>query len=200
VTGIPARPARPARPAQATLRASQRTSRTARAAPTLYLVRHAKAESREGWEAADSERPLTRRGHEQARVIAGHLVDLVGRRPARVLSSPATRCRDTVVPLAAASGLDVVEARWLSEGSEPEHAFDQLRKLTAHLDPPSGVGGPVVACTHGDVIWGILERLARLSVDLGPNPDAPKGGVWIIKNAAGDAVDVTLYRPDVVRA
>ncbi len=172
----------------------------ARVMPTLYLVRHGKAEGRERWDAPDSERPLTRRGHEQARVIAGHLVDLAGRRPTRVLSSSTTRCRDTVAPLAAATGLDVVEADWLYEGSEPGYAFDELRKLTARLDPPSGVGGPVVACTHGDVIWGILERLARLGVDLGSNADAaPKGGVWIIKSAAGKVVDATLYRPDVVR-
>jgi len=188
------REAQPASPARQRAKASERTT------PTLYLVRHGKAENRERWADPDLERPLTRRGHEQARVIASHLVDLVGRRPVRVLSSPAARCRDTVVPLAKLSGLDVVEAGWLVEGSEPGHAFEQLFRLTARLDPPSGVGGPVVACTHGDVIWGILDRLARLGVDLGPNADAaPKGGVWIIKSAAGKVVDATLYRPDVVR-
>ncbi|HXY45247.1 MAG TPA: phosphoglycerate mutase family protein [Acidimicrobiales bacterium] len=166
-----------------------------RVTPTLYLVRHGRAESRERWQEPDSLRPLTRRGLEQARIIAGHLLELVDRRPSRVLSSPAVRCCQTVEPLASASQLEVVQADWLAEGSEPDYAYDKLRKLAARLDPPSGLGGPVAACTHGDVIWGILERLRRHGVDLGPQPDAPKGGVWIIALSArlGSA---SLYLPD----
>jgi broad specificity phosphatase PhoE len=177
-----------------------RTRQPARTVPTLFLLRHGKAEARERWERPDFERPLTKRGYEQSRVIAGHLVDLVGRKPSRVLSSPAVRCRETVTDLAAACGLEVVEASWLSEGEDPLHAFDQLRKLVGRLDPPSGLGGPVAACTHGDVIWGVLERIARLGVDLGPRPDVPKGGVWVIGTNARSVVTATLYRPDAVRA
>ncbi|MGA2211417.1 MAG: phosphoglycerate mutase family protein [Acidimicrobiales bacterium] len=170
-----------------------------RVIPTLYLVRHGKAENRERWQPPDSERPLTKRGIEQARVIASHLGDFGGRRPSRVLSSPAVRCRQTVEPLAEASKLEVVQAEWLDEGSDADHAFDQLRKLAARLDPPSGVGGPIAACTHGDVIWGILERLHRLGVDLGTRPDAPKGGVWIIGTTATTITGATFYQPDEAR-
>ena len=164
--------------------------------PTIYLVRHAKAENRERWEHPDSERPLTKRGLEQSRIIASHLADLDKLSPRRVLSSPAVRCRQTVEPLAAACKLEVVEASWLHEGSDPDGAFDQLRKLAARLDPASGLGGPVVACTHGDVVWGIRERLHRLGVDLGPQPDAPKGGVWIIGATPATASTATFYQPD----
>jgi len=166
--------------------------------PTLYLVRHARAENRERWHGPDTERPLTRRGLEQARVIAGHLGDLgdLGeRRMSRVLSSPAVRCRQTVEPLAAADGLEVVETRWLDEGSEPGYALEQLRKLAMRLDPPSGVGGPVAACTHGDVIWGILEQLHHLGVDLGPQPEAPKGGVWIFGLGPDGVSSASFYQP-----
>jgi 8-oxo-(d)GTP phosphatase len=167
-----------------------------RTIPTLYLVRHGKAENRERWDAPDSERPLVKRGIEQSRLIAGHLVDLVGRAPSRVLSSPAVRCQQTVEPLATASALAVVETQWLNEGSDGQYAFEQLRKLAVRLDPPSGVGGPVAACSHGDVIWEILERLVRLGVDLGRQPDAPKGGVWIIGTTATTVVHASLYEPD----
>ncbi len=177
-------------------RSDRSTSPTKRITPTLYLVRHGKAENRERWQEPDSLRPLTRRGLDQARLIAGHLVDLVNRQPARVLSSPAIRCRQTVEPLAAASKLEVVQAEWLDEGSEPGFAFGQLRKLAARLDPPSGVGGPVVACTHGDVMWGILEQLHRLGIDLGAKPDAPKGGVWIIGTTATTPSTASFYQPD----
>jgi 8-oxo-(d)GTP phosphatase len=155
--------------------------------------------NRERWDGPDSERPLTKRGLEQSRVIAGHLADLVGRRPSRVLSSPALRCRQTVEPLAAAGKLDVVEAEWLNEGSDGDDALEQLRKLVLRLDPPSGLGGPVAACSHGDVIWTILERLARLGVDLGTGPEAPKGSVWIISMTATTVLDAHLYEPDVER-
>jgi 8-oxo-dGTP diphosphatase len=170
-----------------------------RTIPTLYLVRHGKAENRERWDSPDSERPLTKRGLEQSRVIAGHLVDLAARPPSRVLSSPAVRCRQTIEPLAAASKLAVVEAEWLNEGSDGGHALEQLRKLTVRLDPPSGVGGPVAACSHGDVIWDILESLARLGVDLGRQPDAPKGGVWVIGTTATSVLQASLYEPDTGR-
>ena len=173
--------------------------REARTTPTLYLVRHGKARNRERWDTADSERPLTKRGVEQSRVIAKHLVDLGGREPSRVLSSPAVRCRQTVGPLASACKLDVVETEWLDEGSDGDYAFEQLRKLTVRLAPSSGAGGPVAACTHGDVIWTILERLARLGVDLGRGAGAPKGGVWIIGTTASTVLHASLFEPAIER-
>ncbi|MGO8875525.1 MAG: SixA phosphatase family protein [Acidimicrobiales bacterium] len=174
-------------------------ARRRRTTPTVYLVRHAKAENRDRWEAPDSERPLTTRGLEQSRVIASHLADLGGRQPSRVLSSPARRCHQTVEPLAAASKLEVVQAEWLDEGSDSEYAFEQLRKLAARFDPPSGLGGPVAACTHGDVIWGVLDSLHRLGVDLGPRPEAPKGGVWIIAATGPKLSTAAFYQPDEAR-
>lgn len=170
-----------------------------RITPTLFLVRHAVAENRGGWQAPDEERPLNRRGFEQSRVIASRLAHFDGRRPSRVLSSPAVRCRQTVEPLAAACGLEVVQADWLNEGSQPELAFEKLRKLAARLDPPSGLGGPVVACSHRDVIWGVLEHLHQLGVDLGPQPEAPKGGVWIIAASPASVRAATFYLPDETR-
>ena len=172
----------------------------ARTTPTLYLVRHGKAMNRTRWDAPDSARPLTKRGIEQSRLIAGHLLGLVSRPPSRVLSSPAVRCRQTVEPLAAAAKLDVLETDWLNEGSDGDDAFEQLRKLTVRLDPSSGKGGPVVACSHGDVIWTILARLARLGVELGPGADAPKGGVWIIGTTASRVLGASLFEPDVQRS
>jgi broad specificity phosphatase PhoE len=172
---------------------------TAGIVPSLYLLRHAKAKNRERWDAPDGERPLTTRGFEQAGVIAGHLLDLVGRTPSAALSSPAVRCLQTIQPLAAASKICVVETEWLNEGSNGDDAFEQLHGLTLRHDPPSGAGGPVAACSHGDVIWTILDRLGRLGVDLGPSPDAPKGGVWIIGVTETGVAHARLYVPDPER-
>ncbi len=148
--------------------------------PTIYLVRHAKAVSRERWSEDDVERPLTPRGQTQAVLLAKELGSLDGRTPSRVVSSPAVRCRETVADLAAAIGLRLTKADWLMEGSDPVNALERLRKLSRRYDPSSGSGGPVTACSHGDVIWGVLDCLARAGVSLGRRPDVPKGGVWLL--------------------
>jgi 8-oxo-dGTP diphosphatase len=155
------------------------------------LVRHAKAGSRYRFEGPDSERPLTEKGLAQARRLAAILSGMP--RPVRrAVSSPAARCRQTIEPLAAASGVAVDDVDWLSEGAEPLPAFDELRRMAYESDAADGSGGPVAACSHGDVIWGVLDRLARDGVDLGEQPDAPKGGVWVISFASEEE------RPDAV--
>jgi 8-oxo-(d)GTP phosphatase len=168
-------------------------------APTILLMRHAKAANRYRWEGPDDERPLTRRGLDQARLIAGHVSDHGGRQPSRMLSSPSLRCRQTLEPLAPAASLEIVEVEWLQEGSEAGHALDQLSRLARRLDPSSGTGGPVVACTHGDVIWGVLDRLARRGVDLGDRPDAPKASTWVIETASRGWASARFFMPEDLR-
>jgi 2,3-bisphosphoglycerate-dependent phosphoglycerate mutase len=67
----------------------------------VYLVRHAEA----GW-SPDEMRPLTAEGREQARAVADALVPLG---PDAIYSSPYTRARQTVEPLAARIGLPIHE-------------------------------------------------------------------------------------------
>lgn len=168
----------------------------ARHRPTLCLVRHAKAGSRDRWDGDDRDRPLTARGQKQAQLLAEYMIGHVGR-PARILSSPAARCRETLAPLAEQCSLDIVETDWLDEGSQPEEAFDRLRTLTLRLDSPSGAGGPVAAGTHGDVVWGILDLLGRMGVDLGKAADAPKGGLWILGFRSKKPPSASLFIPEV---
>ena len=63
---------------------------------TIYLVRHAKAGERNVWEGDDRLRPLSGRGHLQARGLLDVLEDA---QFDRLLSSPYVRCMETVVPL-----------------------------------------------------------------------------------------------------
>ena len=83
---------------------------------TSYLVRHAKAGSRERWTAPDRDRPLTDAGKDP-----GHRAGraLLGPARSRVLSSPYLRCVETVAPLAEALGLSVEEDDRLAEGADP---------------------------------------------------------------------------------
>jgi 8-oxo-(d)GTP phosphatase len=104
---------------------------------SLLLVRHAWAGHSDQWDGDDELRPLDERGTQQARALVSLLEPF---EVERILSSPATRCVDTVVPLAASRGLDV-EVR------------DELRDMRQGLDGPGLVrslaGAPVVVCGHG---------------------------------------------------
>ena len=71
---------------------------------TFYVVRHAKAGSRERWNGDDRKRPLTKKGIKQAQ----DLVDVLAPYPvASIFSSPYLRCVQSVQPLAKALRLKV---------------------------------------------------------------------------------------------
>lgn len=132
----------------------------------LYLVRHAKAGSRTS-DSRDIYRPLSPAGRERA----VELVTLLGKVDvAAILSSPATRCVQTVEPLAAHLGLEVEEHPDLWEGSMTTHVL-------ALLEQPRG--GAVVACSHGDVIPETIEAIAAQGAEI-RGRRCEKGSVWVL--------------------
>jgi len=134
----------------------------------LYLIRHAKAESRAGWWHEDVLRPLSPAGHGEA---MGLVERLDGVPVARVISSPALRCRQTVEPLAARFGLVVeIESR-LGEGSSMSDALALIASLG---------GRPVVLCSHGDLIPGLVSKLAPGALEL-EGGAVPKGATWVFQ-------------------
>ena len=107
----------------------------------VYLVRHASAGHRASWDGEDRLRPLDERGARQADGI----VELLARREfKRIVSSPAVRCVDTVVPLAHARGLAVEHSEALAEGAGAEAALALFR----------GASVPLVACAG--ILVGML--------------------------------------------
>jgi 8-oxo-(d)GTP phosphatase len=110
----------------------------------VYLVRHARAGHRPSWEGDDRLRPLDERGRRQAEALVGQLA---GRDLVRIVSSPAVRCVDTVIPLAEARGLAVELADALFEGAGSRAALELL----------GGGGEPAVACVHGDLVEELLD-------------------------------------------
>jgi hypothetical protein len=80
--------------------------------PRVLLVRHGSAGEREDWDGPDDERPLDRRGREQAARLAA-VLPLFG--PTRLLTAPPVRCRQTLAPLAAALGQPVGEVPELGD-------------------------------------------------------------------------------------
>lgn len=134
---------------------------------TLYVVRHAHAGKRGAWTGDDRLRPLSNRGQVQSKAIAAVLGS---RAPQRVLSSPATRCVQTVEPVAEELALAVAEDDRLFEGASTAEIRTLLEEVT---------DDDAVLCSHGDVIPVLLDLL----VDAGMRPERnlvwQKASVWI---------------------
>lgn len=133
----------------------------------LYLIRHAHAGNRLVG-GRDLYRPLSEQGRKQALAIADLLA---GAGVERVLASPASRCVQTVEPLAARLGLDVIEQPDLWEGSPTAHVLALLDQHRNHA--------AVVACSHGDVIPETIEALGRGGTTV-TGRGCAKGSVWLL--------------------
>jgi 8-oxo-dGTP diphosphatase len=122
---------------------------------TLLLIRHASAGDRDDWVGDDLPRPLDARGRGQA----SRLAELLGEYEiARVLSSPAVRCVQTVEPLARSRGLDIEVREELSEEQQGEAGAELVRSL---------VGEQIALCVHGglsDTIAGVSQKKGEVLV------------------------------------
>ena len=129
-------------------------------------MRHADAGERSEWTGPDRDRPLSSRGRDQSELLAAALA----RNPVeRLVSSGYLRCVETFVPLGARLGLLTETASWLEEGADPAKALAALL-----------VGGSVAACSHGDVVSGILFELSERGIALGSTPRMQKGSTWVL--------------------
>jgi len=140
----------------------------------IILVRHADAGDRTVYERPDYLRPLTDKGEQQALEIA----EILGTYdPKRIVSSRATRCLSTVAPLAERLLLEVEEIDELFEGSDPRESWSELLDIVAEGN------GTLVACSHGDVIPGIIELLSDGSAPHSKYPKIKKGSMVVLSLA-----------------
>lgn len=145
----------------------------------LYLVRHAKAGSRQNWSGDDTERPLSLKGWNQANALKKAFD---GVPVPRVLSSPYLRCVQTVEPLAEAHGLTIERVQGLAE-AEP---FEPVLALLASLPDHS------VLCSHGDIVPDVIDALVRRGATITGDPDWRKGARWELER---DGDRIVTARP-----
>lgn len=146
----------------------------------IYLVRHARAESRSGWTDGDSTRPLTEAGHRQARAIAdgwshGH--------PVAVRSSPRLRCVQTVEPLAERFGLQVEIEPLLEEDTPFELVLPVLEAAPEET----------VWSSHGDVIPAVMDALLRRGLVLTGSAGALKKGAMFVLHRGNGSFTTAEY-------
>jgi 8-oxo-dGTP diphosphatase len=158
-------------------------------APSLLLVRHARAGSRREWDGPDEERPLDGQGRRQAGQLAA-VLPLFG--PLELHSAERVRCRQTLEPLAARTGLAL---HALPELGEEEFSADPAAGMAAIerlLDPPDTPGVRVV-CSQGGAIPSVVAALGVRFGGTRVHPPAAKGSVWALGGRPG-ALLADYYR------
>jgi 8-oxo-dGTP diphosphatase len=152
---------------------------------TLYLVRHAHAGTRGRHEGPDIDRPLSDKGHKQAKAIA---IDLRDAAIDRVLSSRAVRCQETVEPLARKRGLDVEVHPALTEGTSAPATTSLLWQLAAD-------GIDAVLSSHGDVIPAALAALHIDGVAVDDPWALPKATYYVLEVDRGVITEARFVDP-----
>jgi 8-oxo-dGTP diphosphatase len=149
---------------------------------TFYVVRHAKAGSRERWTGDDRKRPLTKKGIKQAQ----DLVDVLAPYPvASIFSSPYLRCVQSVQPLAKALRLKVEQSVSLAEG----HGLAGLHEFLDDGDLDNAA-----LCTHGDIVWELVEDLVKRKMLRAGEGGFEKGSTWIL-HVDGTKIAKARYLP-----
>jgi 8-oxo-dGTP diphosphatase len=150
---------------------------------TVYLLRHAKAGDRESWRDDDRLRPLSGRGHLQARMLLPLLEEATFD---RILSSPYVRCMETVVPIAGDRGMAVEPVAELTEAAPLDGAIALVRK---HAIPGA------LLCMHGDVLPMMLDYYATAGIDIPAEREWPKGCIWTLETDNTGEVVRAHYTP-----
>ncbi|MGH8775001.1 MAG: NUDIX hydrolase [Jiangellaceae bacterium] len=146
----------------------------------LVVFRHTKAVARTAWDGPDKERPLTSRGAAQAVALAPAFAALG---LARVVTSDALRCVDSVRPYAEQAGLTVDTEPALSEIghlSQPGNAGKLVRSLLAD-------GEPTLVCSHRPVLPDIVAAATeQVQTDVPSKPF--RAGEFLVLHHRGGVV------------
>lgn len=124
---------------------------------SMVLLRHAKAEPRGAEHPRDAERPLRPSGLTQAEVIAPVIAAFA---PETIVTSPATRCVQTVRPLGALLGHEPIEADAVSQDTWDEGDVSGLRELVSDM---LSAGRPALICSHRPVLPDLAREIAAVN-------------------------------------
>ncbi|HEX3794156.1 MAG TPA: phosphoglycerate mutase family protein [Acidimicrobiales bacterium] len=152
----------------------------------VLLVRHGHAGSKRSWRGDDRLRPLDPVGLTQADALTALLVPYA---PERIVSSPLLRCIQTVAPLAETLGFRIERSKQLVPDATA--AAESLVRRVGKKE-----AGPIVLCTHGEVIRDFQLRLHKTQPDLfGRAPLREKGSVWVLERVGQKFVSARYLAP-----
>jgi 8-oxo-dGTP diphosphatase len=163
----------------------------------LILVRHASAGLKEEWPGDDESRPLDAQGTIDALMLARLLACFAP--SARLISSPALRCTETMRPFAAGFGGTVeAEAALAAPGrsgvfSSRTELADSVRRLIHDL---MAARRPAVLCLHREnlpITLGAACSVLGAPSAMPEDPSLPKGGFWVVHAATGELAGLERY-------
>jgi 8-oxo-(d)GTP phosphatase len=145
----------------------------------LILLRHAKAVHKASWKHADARRPLDDSGRDDAKALAELLACFAPK--ARLITSPAVRCVETLRPFAELSGAQLREEPSLYAHHQLS-ATDEADSRPSMADLVSeavAAGEPVIICAHRENIPDLQAvALAALGI-VQPGSDAAPGSALV---------------------
>jgi 8-oxo-(d)GTP phosphatase len=164
----------------------------------LILLRHASAGQRTEHPADDARRPLDAEGAVDALLLARLLTCFAP--SARVISSPALRCIETVRPFAAGFG-GAVEAEAALAVPRCSAGFPAARTspgdtLGPLLSDLVAAGRAAVVCLHRENLPQALAAACaalRAPSAVPDDPVLPKGGFWVVHAASGELAGLERY-------
>ena len=144
----------------------------------ILLVRHAKAHKRETWNSADDCRPLDRRGHAEADLLASLLKPY---RPTKIYSAQPLRCLQTAQPLAAALDLTIHIDRSLGD----DGWLESMKTSKANFQKIIDAGGTSVIVSQGVTIPDAVAWLSAQGTLPIVEIPAKKASVWVLSFTDG---------------
>src|ERR1700729_1642034 len=140
----------------------------------VILLRHAKAVGKSGWRRADERRPLDDAGRADAKALA-ELLACFGPR-ARLITSPAARCVETMRPFAELSGAELREepSLYIHHQSSRTDPADSPTSIPALVAEAVKAGEATIFCAHrGKIPVLQAAALAALGLHQPPSDAAP---------------------------
>ncbi|HEX6519111.1 MAG TPA: NUDIX domain-containing protein [Streptosporangiaceae bacterium] len=151
----------------------------------LIILRHASAVPKGIID--DLLRPLDASGRHEADALAGLLACFAPH--ARVLSSPALRCTQTVAPYAAQAGVAIEENQNLARTGGGITPGPLIRALIRERRP-------AIVCLHRENTPVALgAACSELGADPADDPGLSKGGFWVV-HADGELMALEKHEPD----
>ncbi|WP_314685738.1 histidine phosphatase family protein [uncultured Bifidobacterium sp.] len=151
---------------------------------TLIIVRHAKAEPRKLWQGTDAGRPITPKGAAAAYALNRELACFA---PTRLVSSPWTRCLETLEVFSWQTGMPIDIAPELTEeafAADPERAWQVVRGRVTECVRDSSA---TVICMHRPVIGAMFAHLRPMCASKtlasqlpGSSPYMPTGSAMVL--------------------
>ncbi len=157
----------------------------------LFIWRHAEAED----SSPDIARPLTTRGQRDASRVAKALAKQIDERTC-IVSSPATRARETVEPLIARTRIELAIDDRLAPGAH----IDQVLEVLEHMIATCNDDGPTIVMVGHQPWVGQLAR--RLLTDSRGDMSMKKAAAWwLVRRSRDGSTEWTMKSvldPDLV--